>query len=407
MEKKTILIFAYYSYKDPIFQSAVLPYFANFPGNNKYRFILLTFEHETFVLSPKEMADSESHLIKQNIVWKRSKWRSGRYKKIKKLIDLVEGFCLASWLIFKYKAVGIYSEGFPGSIIGYYVALFTGKKHLIHTFEPHANYMVESGLWTNDSWETKVIRWHEHRIANQASYLFTATQLMIDRLGKEGVDTKKIFRVPSCVDLVHFKFSDPYREHIRKHFGIEKNEVVLVYLGKFGGMYMEDEAFEFFKLFQQETNGWVMILSPDDPDKIRGMANAHQLDNMHFIQGFVTRDEVPHYLSASDVAIVAVRQWLSKRFCSPIKTGEYLACGLPVIVPLGVSDDAEKIESLGIGFCLKELKKNDYLEVINKYKNSINTNGLEGVRNKARNYVLKDRSIESYQQLYYTLFENL
>ena len=88
---KSILIFAYYGFKDPVFQSAVLPYFLNFPGKERYRFILLTFEHEKFALTPSEKEQITKELASNNIEWVQNKWRSGRFKPFKKLYDLTTG----------------------------------------------------------------------------------------------------------------------------------------------------------------------------------------------------------------------------------------------------------------------------------------------------------------------------
>jgi hypothetical protein len=58
---------------------------------------------------------------------------------------------------------------------------------------------------------------------------------------------------------------------------------------------------------------------------------------------------MPDWLSAADLGIVAVPPLPAQRFRSPIKVGEYLACGLPYIVCRGVSEDDLWAERYGVG----------------------------------------------------------
>jgi glycosyltransferase involved in cell wall biosynthesis len=405
--EKTILIFAYYSYRDPVFQSAVLPYFINFPSAEKFRFVLLTFEHDKYPLTQAEKIRISQELSDHKIIWKQLRWRSGTFKPVKKIIDLVSCLVAGIRLTRSFNVSAIYSEGWPGSLLGYYLARLTGCKHIVHTFEPHADYMVEAGVWRESSWETKLLRWHENKVALHASIIFTATDLYIQKLKERGVREKVLHRVPSCVDLTHFKFSLEARNAIRDRHGIGSGEPVLVYLGKFGGMYMEEEAFEFFKLCQTEINAWIMIVSPDDQGKISNLCSQYFLDTKRTLVTVLPRTEIPSYLSAADMGFVAVRQWPSKQYCSPIKTGEYLACGLPVIVPVGISDDGDKLKEAGLGILMKSLKKNAYLAVIKEWAQWIKTMDPKEIRNRGREYVKNDRSVQHYQNLYAQLFDEL
>jgi len=158
---KTIFIFAYYSYKDPVFQSAVLPYFTDFPEKEKFRFVLLTFEQRQHRLSAQAQKKIKEELKHHRIFWQHAYWHSGRFKPLKKAFDFLWGITLSIYLILRNNADIIYSEGFPGAIIGHYLSLLTGKKHIVHTFEPHADYMIESGIWSADSWEARLIKYHE------------------------------------------------------------------------------------------------------------------------------------------------------------------------------------------------------------------------------------------------------
>jgi len=407
---KSILIFAYYSFKDPVFQSAVLPYFLNFPNKDRYRFILLTFEHERFTIAPAEKELLTRNLTANNIEWVQGKWHSGGFKLVKKAYDLVAGVFKTIRLVQKYQVSCVYSEGFPGAVIGHYVSRFTGKPHIVHTFEPHTDYMIESGVWKKTSWEAILLKKFEKRVAKKATVLMTATQAMIDEWQKK---TKaQFYRVPSCVDIKHFQFNQDDRNAVRKKYNIRENEVVIVYLGKFGGMYVEQELFDFFQQinFLQKSTSYIfrfMILTPDKKERIKNFIDKSGIEMKQFIIDSLTRSEVPSYLSAGDIAFSGVRQNPSKRYCSPIKHGEYWACGLPVIVPDGISDDYLLVEKYNIGWRMPMLNKEGYIETMKKVFAEWCWEKQPEYRQRAREFVIRDRNVEEYQALYAKIFSEI
>lgn len=196
---------------------------------------------------------------------------------------------------------------------------------------------------------------------------------------------------------------------IRKKYNIGDNEIVIVYLGKFGGMYMEKEMFDFFKetiaLYNTGYAFRFMILSPDKKEKIEELISQSGIQKEHFIIESLHREQVPLYLSAADLALSGVRQYPSKRFCSPIKHGEYWACGLPVIIPDGVSDDYLLAEKLGIGWRLAAFTKESYDETMKKVMGEWRREKQEEFRQKTREFVVRDRNVKEYQRLYHEVFQ--
>jgi len=285
MGKKRLLIFAYYSFKDPVFQSAVLPYFINFPGKEQFEFVLLTFEQEAYKLANAEKAHIQNELKQHNIFWYARPWHSGRFKLFKKVYDLFAGIVEATRLAKKHKVSAIYSEGFPGGVIAHYISKLIKKPHIIHTFEPHTDYMVESGVWKKSDWEARTLRKYEGVVAKGAFAIMTATQAMIEKW--ETKTKAQFYRVPSCVDLNHFYFKADERQRLRDKYGIAESELVFVYLGKLGGMYMEQELFDFFKVVYQHMDNHrsvrFMILSTEPAEKIEQLKQQSEIPNERFI----------------------------------------------------------------------------------------------------------------------------
>ena len=131
------------------------------------------------------------------------------------------------------------------------------------------------------------------------------------------------------------------------------------------------------------------------------------MEMKQFIIESLTREQVPSYLSAADIAFSGVRQNPSKRYCSPIKHGEYWACGLPVIVPDGISDDYLLVGKHNIGWCLPVFTKDGYIETIKKILTDWCWEKQAGYRQRTREFVIRDRNVEEYKPVYAKIFSEI
>jgi hypothetical protein len=61
------------------------------------------------------------------------------------------------------------------------------------------------------------------------------------------------------------------------------------------------------------------------------------------VKRFVPHAEVPRYMGLADFGLCPVLPTPSKRYCTPIKNGEYWALGLPVVITPLISDDSDLI----------------------------------------------------------------
>jgi hypothetical protein len=72
----------------------------------------------------------------------------------------------------------------------------------------------------------------------------------------------------------------------------------------------------------------------------------------------VPHQQVPGFLSASDFGFSLVKPSPNRKYCSPVKNGEYWANGLPIILPADVGDDAALVEQSGTG-AIYQINKED------------------------------------------------
>jgi len=71
---------------------------------------------------------------------------------------------------------------------------------------------------------------------------------------------------------------------------------------------------------------------------VQQLMSARGIGAENFSVRAVAPKDVAAYLSAGDVGISFIKRCFSKLASSPTKNGEYLACGLPIIINAGIGD---------------------------------------------------------------------
>ncbi|AHM59902.1 group 1 glycosyl transferase [Flammeovirgaceae bacterium 311] len=276
-------------------------------------------------------------------------------------------------------------RGAPAGILGHLVHLYTKIPYWVESFEPHAAYMLESGVWPK--WDLRYLIEH----FGESAQLRTATAIMPVAEGyrsvliSKAVPEEKLMTLPCTVDVDYFGFRETTRRQVRAALGLADQAVCGIYVGKFGGLYYDEEAFEIFRLSRQLIpNFHLIILSPQPAEEIRKkLMDVGFQENEFFVDG-KPHHEIPLYLHAADFAYALYRPSPSKKYLSPIKIGEYWAAGLPVMLSEGVGDETEIIAAgkggvlftmKSVQTALKEMRKvveavskSDYKELAIKYR---------------------------------------
>jgi hypothetical protein len=106
-------------------------------------------------------------------------------------------------------------------------------------------------------------------------------------------------------------------------------------------------------------------------------------------------------MQLADFALTFVKPVPSKRYCTPIKNGEYWALGLPVVIPAHISDDWKIIEQNSIGAVLTALNKESYSAAILKIEDIRKQPGIQDtIRDIAVHYRSYGIAEEAYRKVY-------
>ena len=405
---KNIIIITYWSYKEGLIQTYTLPYVKIIRQYQKpeNKIFLVTFEKPELRLNKDEYEQTVQSLKFEKIKWIRFNYFT---PNLKNSILLFINLMKIIHLLFFSNITHIHTFCTPAGGLGYILSILSGKKLILDSFEPHAESMIENGTWHKNSFRFKILNWLETKQIKRAIHIIGTTRGVHDyafhRYGYK-IPKERFYVKPACIN--HSLFKPTNKEEQKKkrsELGIN-NEIVCVYAGKLGGIYHDIKTFELLKVaYDYWEDNFVFLMLTSTPRKtIDNLASKVKLPSKTIISRFVMHEEVASYLSIGDFGITPVKSVPTKRYCTPIKNGEYWALGLPVIITPGISDDSGIIEKNGIGAIIPSLNKEGYLNAIEKIDSLINSDNKR-LKNKIRDVAVQYRSfdiaVNIYKKIYY------
>lgn len=394
-----LLVITYWSFNDALVQTYTLPYLniiqKNLPAGSVIH--LVTLEKGTGPLTPEQMTTGvEHHPFRYHPLGARGAlgilqlvWRLARLMRSRS-IGTVHAWCT------------------PAGMIGYLVSVLTRRPLVIDSYEPHAEAMVENGTWSKGGIAFRTLFLFERLQSKRATALIAAAAGMKEYAQKKyGVHGTPFFVKPACVDLERFDSSHLKEPELLRSLGM-KDKVVGVYAGKFGGIYWFEEVFSFFRVARDHWGDrfHALLLTPHTREELEPYFHKHGLPSGMFTIRFVQHASIPSYMGLGDFALTPVKPVPTKRYCTPIKDGEYWALGLPVVITAGISDDSELIERYGIGAVLQGSRVEDLEHAVGTIDRLLAGNTPEERYAMIRPIAEKYRTFAIAEEVYASVYGN-
>lgn len=275
-----------------------------------------------------------------------------------------------------------------------------GIPFVVESFEPHADYMFESGVWEKNGMKYRFQLKQEEEIKKYATMLIAVSHNYYRYLHEhEGVALARLDYVPCMVDAEQFSFDQQQRETIRIQLNIAEYTTVGIYLGKFGSIYYDAEAFDLFKAAHDFFKGhfFLILLTPTPIEEIQQKLSAVDFPLEKTWIHTVPHAQVPHYLSAADFAFSTIKPAHCRKFCSPIKDGEYWANGLPILLPDGIGDDSDIIKAEGGGAIVDLHDPRDIQQALERLQSQMTK---EEMRGYIKQLAVKHRNFDIGKKVY-------
>ncbi len=395
MLSSNVLILTSWSIDDPLVEAYVLPYIKIIRRylSSDYRIIIQTLER-----SDKKSAKSES--LKSILLASGVEWIPEQYVKFGVIALIKSVFNLIKLLLYcRLNFVGvIHVWCTPAGVLGYILSILTGAKLVIDSYEPHAESMVENGTWKKFSIKFGILFYFEKLMSQRACVLIGLTEKMKDyaRL-KYGICNGKFYLKPACVNMEKFNVSKIKNLELLSRYDLV-GKIVMVYAGKLGGIYLDKEIFDFTSHAHRKFGETFrfLLLASNNRNEIDEYCRQSGVPTKIIILENINHQDIPLFIGMADFAITPVKPVPSKRYCSPLKNGEYWALGLPVIISKDISDDSLIIENENIGAVIDSWDPEGYNLALNKLNKILDLDKelyrekIINVANRYRNFNLAD-----------------
>lgn len=297
----------------------------------------------------------------------------------------------------------------PAGGIGERLSTQTGVPLVLDSFEPHAEPMVETGTWKKGGIAFYALWGMERRQVHRAKWIIGVVPAMKEYAQLRYGYTGNNFLVkPACIDFSQFNLLKRNNTALRSKLGLT-DAVVCVYAGKFGGLYMREEAFRFFRAAREAFGERfkVLLLTSAPQEEIAAMCAAAELDPSVIVSAFVPHSEVPDHMGLADFAFSAFKPVASRKYCTPIKNGEYWAMGLPVVIGEGISEDSDIIRNANAGYVLKSLSDEEFRKAAEYVKEMLRSEDRHKLANRIHELAQKHRNFAIAENVYRKIYGSL
>ncbi|MCS6305164.1 MAG: hypothetical protein H8K07_16095 [Nitrospira sp.] len=242
------------------------------------------------------------------------------------------------------------------------------KLGALSIFDVRAMVGQEQQFERGASVEASVCTYLELRESRLADRLSTVSENLRKHLslktGREDITV-----IPSCFNERSFHFDAVAREDFRQALGVRSDDTLLCYSGGTSAWQRIEDIVSVLKGVCSRNDRYKALFLTTNPDEVtRRLLEVKFPEGQSFVKK-CAHMEVHRFLSAADIGIIMRHDISVNNVASPVKVGEYLACGLPVILTRGIGDYSEMLPTAGVGLLLDETKDkvNQVLSFVGQY----------------------------------------
>ncbi|MGC4097160.1 MAG: glycosyltransferase [Nitrospira sp.] len=244
----------------------------------------------------------------------------------------------------------VYARSFIGA---FWARKLARKFGALSIFDVRAVVGQEQQLEHGSGIKAAICSFFELRESRSADRLSTVSNNLKQHLSLEA-GRHDIAVIPSCVNEHSFHFDAVARKEIRQSLGLNDNDILLCYSGGISAWQRLSDIILLLKgVCSNNVKCKALFLTTNTSELTRRLKEVQFPVDMGFVRG-CSHMEVHRFLSAADIGILMRHDIPVNNVASPVKVGEYLVCGLPVILTRGIGDYSDMLPNAGVGLLLDE-----------------------------------------------------
>ncbi len=402
---KKVLYLSYDGMTDPLGQSQVINYLIGL-SNEGLQFDIISFEKPAkFQALGSEI---KALLDKNNIGWYPQVFHQ-QIPVLSKVQDRRKMYTTAVKLHKRNKYDVIHCRCYIAAEIGLKLKRATGVKFFFDIRCFWANQKQDDGRWDTSKWFWKKV--FDHYKKKEKEFVQKADHMVcLTAVGKSEIKSWPFYTnipltvIPCCANSDLFDLTSPdKKKSAREALKIPADAFVLSYLGSLGTLYMLEEMIQFFKLLlQKKSNAFFLIITNSEPDEVKSLLALQGIETDKYMILSVPFTRVPQMMHASDLSLSLTKPVYSKMAGSPVKIGEILSMGIPMIAN-NVGDSGLFIQKNKLGIMLPDTTEKSFKNAIDNISTIINLEA-EKIRQVALEEYSLENGVNAYREAYEEIF---
>ncbi len=400
-----VLYISYDGMTDPLGQSQVIPYLEG----------LTKLGHQITIIScEKPERKFNQPEIKKILDDAGIQWHPINYTKkppiISTLIDIRNIYSLALRISKEKKIEAVHCRSYIPALVGLRLKRKFGVKFIFDMRGFWADERVEGAIWNLNNPLFKIV--YSYFKKKEKQFLAEADSIisLTENAKQEMLSWKNrsphplsIDVIPCCVDMKLFdaaKISTAEIQNKKSELGLTESAFVISYVGSIGTWYLCDEMLQFFsRILLKIPSAKFLFITPEAKDFVLTKARAQNIPVEKLEIKKAARNEMPLLLKCCDVSIFFIKPSFSKKASSPVKQGEIMSMGIPIICNSKIGDTDLIVLESNAGFILHELTDEAFDKVIDQLQKLKQLNPLE-IRAGAEKFYSLEKGIASYNEIY-------
>lgn len=256
--------------------------------------------------------------------------RCGWLGKLGLLWDVLRSSLIGLWVVVYHRITILHARSDVAMAMAWFIRRFTGAKTLYDMRGFWADERLDGGLWRKGRLYQMVRHWEDQWVQKADSVVVlteAAAKILNGRFPQVPINV-----IPTAVDLKRFA-PLPYGRPPTKGWTV-------VYSGSLGTWQGLEEIADFFcAVCRRLPESRLVVLTPEPAQRWYPCLLERGLDASQIaVEVDLPPETIAQQIASADVGLAFYRRARSAAGCSPVKIGEYLACGVPIAVSAGIGD---------------------------------------------------------------------
>lgn len=401
-KREIVLYISYDGLLEPLGESQVVNYLLGL--SRDYHLYVMSYEKPRTLGSVELVRRMERTLAQANIRWIRltyHKWPP----VLSTLIDVAVGILLGLSLCLTERIRVLHARSYVPALIAFVLKRLTMGRFLFDMRGFWPDEKVEAAHWRRES----VVYW----LAKRCERMFLQSADAIVSLTAEGakrIPTLAPVRagtpievIPTCTDLDRFS-PGPKDPVLMRRLGLEGRRVIGC-VGTMHNWYLRKPMLDYMAYLVQHLEGTkILVVTLDNHQQLWADARAAGLPADRLVVTMSDFSAMPEHIRLMDFGFFFIEACFAKKGSNPTKLGEFLACGVPVIINDGVGDSGWIVRQHRVGVVLRDTAPSDFAGSIPAVQALFEDQGVRArCRETADRYFNLEMGVRKYDVLYQEL----